>query len=156
MHEGRLRERVPSARSIGVALLRGYRLRWHKKSKTDGSGKCDIELSPELDAMVYGVLFKFSLHEKEELDRFEGLRGGYDEKPVEVKVGEGSLMVSTYFATKTSANLKPFTWYKAYVVNGARQHQLPPDYIAFLEETEADQDPDTDRHHKNMALADRF
>ena len=156
MHEGRLFERVPSARPIGVGLLRGYRLRWHKKSKKDGSGKCDIEASGDPDARVYGVLFEVPLHEKGDLDIVEGLGGGYDEKQVEVEVGEGHLRASTYFATKIRANMKPFTWYKAFVVNGARQHNLPPHYIAFLQEIEADQDPNTDRHRKNMALADRF
>lgn len=37
----RIRERVFSVKRIGVAALRGYKLRWHKVS-VDGSGKCNV------------------------------------------------------------------------------------------------------------------
>lgn len=41
MLSARLRERAPSARALGVAVLRVHELKWHKVAK-DGSGKCDL------------------------------------------------------------------------------------------------------------------
>ena len=40
LHPERLRERVPSAESLGVARLEAHVLRFHKRGR-DGSGKCD-------------------------------------------------------------------------------------------------------------------
>jgi hypothetical protein len=40
METARLRERMPSAKPLGVAKLSGHELRFHKRSK-DGSGKCN-------------------------------------------------------------------------------------------------------------------
>ena len=55
----RIRERVPSARPLGVAVLRGHRLFWHKAGR-DGSGKCDVVESNDTDAAVFGVLYEIA------------------------------------------------------------------------------------------------
>ena len=63
MLSARLRQRVPGARLIGAATLRGHALRWHKVA-TDGSGKCDI-VAAEPGSVVHGVLDVIPAHEKQ-------------------------------------------------------------------------------------------
>lgn len=142
-------KRCPSARPLGVAQLHGYELRWHKSSK-DGSGKCDIV--PNSNHAVFGVLYEIDEIERTRLDRAEGCGHGYERTNVEVKFNEGEVIASTYVATNIDQSLKPYTWYKALVVAGARQHRLPVRYISTLEAVEALEDSDRDRHTDSMRI----
>lgn len=144
-------ERCPSARVLGVAELPGYELRWHKKSR-DRSGKCDIVKSDRPGASVFGVLFEIACSEKVKLDKAEGLGAGYDETQVQVLLGAHHRTVNAYIATDTDPMLKSYTWYRALVVAGAKEHGLPAEYVAGLEAVLADVDPDQARHGKNMAF----
>lgn len=151
MPTARIRQRCPSALSLGVAELRGYELRWHKKS-IDGSGKCDIVQTDQPGASVFGVLYEIAVSEKAALDVAEGLGSGYDETTIEVHRGADQLTVNAYVATATDPALKPYRWYRALAVAGAIEHGLPVDYIARLEAVLAEEDPERERHSKNMAL----
>ena len=142
--------RCPSARAVGIAELLGHELRWHKHSKKDGSGKCDIPAVS--NAFVLGVLYAIASDEKTPLDRAEGKGFGYDEIEVEILSGTNPVRAVTYQATNTDPALRPYTWYRALVIAGAREHGLPASYIAGLESVPADQDPDSARHDESMAL----
>jgi gamma-glutamylcyclotransferase len=147
----RIQERCPSARALGVAELHGHELKWHKRSK-DGSGKCDVVQAKDEKRIVYGVLFEIAESEKRALDKAEGLGNGYEEKQVQV-VFEGKPRAATlYAATNTDSAFKPYTWYKAFVVAGAKEHKLPSEYIRQLEAVEAIQDSDSKRHESNTDL----
>jgi hypothetical protein len=41
--------------------------------------------------------------------------------------------------------LRPYSWYRRFVVDGARQHALPVGYIARMEAVPAEEDPDRNR-----------
>lgn len=151
MPTARIRDRCPSARSLGVAELRGHELRWHKASK-DGSGKCDIVASEAPDASVFGVLFEIAGDEKPALDRAEGKDFGYEEIERDVLCGQKQVKAKAYRATNTDPALQPYTWYRALVIAGAREHGLPAPYVAQLEAVAANDDPDRERHDKSMAL----
>lgn len=129
MSVARLRERCPSARAIGIAELPCHELRWHKQSK-DGSGKCDIIAVDAPNASVFGVLYEIMVEEKPALDLAEGLNKGYD----------------------ADSSLRPYTWYRALVIAGAKEHGLPASYIAGLKSVLADQDSNHSRHDRNMVL----
>jgi gamma-glutamylcyclotransferase len=146
----RLKERCPSARPLAVAKLPGHELRWHKCS-TDGSGKCDV-VSVDSDRAVFGVVYEIDASDKAPLDRAEGLGHGYDQKDVSVFLNGEPVTVSIYFATKTDQGLRPYTWYKALVVAGAKEYSLPAPYISSLEAVEALEDPDRTRHDSNMRI----
>jgi cation transport regulator ChaC len=150
MLSARLTKRCPSAHPLGVAKLAGYELRWHKVSE-DGSGKCDV-VPATVDDVVYGVVYEINAQEKTDLDQAEGLGSGYDQKDVAVILDGKVVTASIYFATKTKPTLKPYTWYKALVVAGAKEHGLPTDYIARLEAVEALEDPNHARHDCNMRI----
>ena len=132
----RLQERVPSADAIGPARLPGYELKWHKISKKDGSGKCDIVRSDRENTRVWGVLYEIDDEEKPCLDREEGLGYGYDEKLVEVDLDGQAVSAWTYYATRIDETLLPYEWYKDFVVQGAMEHRLPEEYISLLGTTE--------------------
>lgn len=131
MLTSRLRERCPSGRVLGPAMLPGYALHWHKRSK-DGSGKCDISKSADVESVVRGVLYEIPGHEKLGLDRAEGLGYGYEQVEIEVSRNGQPVMALAYVATDVDPTLKPFDWYHAHVVDGAIEHGLPPEYIAGL------------------------
>lgn len=150
MLSARLKNRCPSAQPLGVAQLSGHELRWHKCS-TDGSGKCDA-VSVDSDHAVFGVVYEIAAHDKAALDRAEGLGHGYDQRDATVILMGDPSIVSMYFATEIEPAFKPYTWYKALVVAGAKEHGLPTPYIASLEAIEVSEDPDRTRHDRNMRI----
>jgi hypothetical protein len=147
----RLQARVPSARSLAVGLLERHRLEWHKRGR-DGSAKCDAAYTGRADDQVWGVLFALSANDKRVLDEIEGLHAGYEDKRVEIATGQSSVTAQMYFATDIDPLLKPFHWYKAFVVGGAREHGLPRDYVAALEAALSVPDPDEARNGRNMRI----
>ena len=151
MHTARLRDRVPSARAAGPAYLTRHSLRWHKHSG-DGSGKCDAFATGTNSDLVWGVLFEIDSTDKSALDRAEGLNHGYAEKFVTVNCISQSVDVQIYYATKINSTLKPYLWYKAFVVAGAREHELPDDYVRLLDTAPAIADPDTERAAMNQRI----
>jgi cation transport regulator ChaC len=84
----------------------------------------------------------------EQLDTAEGLGKGYEHRWVQVRL-ENSEAISalTYVGTDLADDLQPYDWYMKYVLEGAREHGLPPDYIRALEElpTQADGRPAVSR-----------
>lgn len=153
MLSSRIKARCPSAHFLGVAKLHGYELKWHKRS-TDGSGKCDVVPTHNQARVVEGVLYEIKGSEKADLDNAEGLGNGYEEKKVQVVFKGAPRTVSIYTATKTDSSLKPYTWYKAFVVAGANEHKLQSEYVQQLEAVEAIQDPDRDRARRNALVLD--
>lgn len=152
MSTRRLRHRVPSARPVGAGSLAGHRLAWHKKG-ADGSGKCDIPAARPGD-IVYGVLYQIDAAHRIHLDRAEGLGRGYELKDVEVLVLDRAEPVGafTYCATRTDSNYLPYAWYKDHVLIGAREHDLPADYIRLIENVPVFEDPDRHREHSERRL----
>ncbi|MEO8325120.1 MAG: gamma-glutamylcyclotransferase family protein, partial [Nitrospirota bacterium] len=132
----RLRERTPSVQAIGIGSVMEHQLQWHKKSQ-DGSGKCDIFFTGDPDHQVHGVLFEISESEKTRLDTVEGLHYGYEEKRVAVLTPSGLVSAVTYFAIIIDEQLKPYEWYKRYVVEGAIEYGLPEDYVQSLKSVDA-------------------
>jgi hypothetical protein len=151
MLAGRIQLRCPSATALGMAELHGHDLHWHKRS-ADGSGKCDVVKSDEPSSIVFGVLYRLSAAEKSALDRAEGLGSGYAEKSVKLVLNGEARDAVVYYATCVSSELRPYKWYKALVMAGAREHGLPEHYIARIEATEAMEDPDKARHESKMRL----
>jgi len=91
--------------------------------------------------------------EKHRLDATECLGHGYDEMQVTLGIAPGSITAWTYCPTSIDASLRPYTWYKALVVAGAREHGLPSDYIARLQQIAAFDDSYADRARLNWAIA---
>lgn len=151
MLSARLQYRVPSARFDSVARLDGYSLFFCKNGE-DGSGKCNLMVSDGPDDHVYGVIYRLAAVEKSVLDRIEGPR--YEVTELQLSTAQGKRTVFAYQAGSEhmEPGLQPYEWYKAFVVEGARAHGLPRDYIAFLDGVVARSDPDTERALFNASI----
>lgn len=149
MCSARLRSRVPSAASLGVGLLEGHALRFHKRS-ADGSGKANAFRTKDHADRVWGVVYEIDPQHKPRLDRAEGLGHGYDEEFVTILLGNERISAQIYVATDAAVvdELKPYTWYVRYVLAGALEHGLPSDYYTALRAFPSVEDPDRERHAK--------
>ena len=122
------KDRCPSAIPIAVARTNKYTLKFHKVSTKDGSGKGDMAFTGSETDELYGVVFSIDESEKSNLDSAEGLGSGYEETKIDVEgITEGPGRVVAYYATNINEDLKPYHWYKGQTVDGAKEHDLPPD-----------------------------
>lgn len=152
MSAPRLGERVYITSVVGVATLANHVLQFQKQSD-DGSAKCNIDYATERDVSVLGVVFDLPESEKPALDRFEGVGQGYEVRTVTVTLVDGQdIEVFTYWATQIDPRLKPYHWYKHHVLYGARTAGLSDHYIARIEAVESIEDPNADRHRRQMDM----
>ena len=151
MSERRLQDRVSSAQKQQLAKLKGYQLRFHKRSLVDGSAKCDAFYTGNNNDLVWGVVFSLPSGALTILDSIEG--EGYDRVTLEVETEQGErLQVISYLANCIDATLLPFDWYKQHVLTGAREADLPVKYIAQIEAVAVQTDPDQQRSKKERSI----
>jgi uncharacterized protein (TIGR00369 family) len=140
MATARLGARVPTARAIGVARLADFAWRCNKRG-ADGTAKAN--LVREAGAETWGVLYELDAAAFDVLDRVEG---GYERIVVTVAYDTGPRRAHTYVSERLVDGEAPAPWYLALVVSGAREHALPPAWIASLERLAAPApDDDGDR-----------
>jgi len=154
----RLQARVPSAHPVGTATLRGHALRFRKQSM-DGSAKCTVvSTSPSSSSRwpspVVGVCFQMNDAHLPALDAAEGRGQGYTREKLDVDREGSCIPAFAYVAQNSHVNpdLHPYAWYKALVMAGARQHDLPAAYLDRIRTVDAVRDPDKDRRERNFAL----
>ena len=151
MCSSRLQARTPSAARLGIGQLKGYVLRWHKTG-ADGSGKCDVVHTGRDSDAVWGVLYTLDAAKKPDLDKAEALGIGYSERCAAIQIRDRTVEAWFYVAIDTTPDLIPYDWYKAFVVEGAREHRLPLDYIAALDAVMAAPDADNARAALNARI----
>lgn len=131
------------------AFLAGYRLLFNKPSR-DNSGKANVEKYE--GSGVWGVRYFIPDTDLDVLDEGEV---GYHRVQLPVTTPDGEQDEAwVYLASCPSddVQLRPYTWYKRFLVEGAREHSLPADYIAMLESIDAMQDADQRRDRRNRTL----
>jgi hypothetical protein len=152
MSTRRLAARVTGIRPVGSGVLLGHELRFHKRGR-DGSGKCDAFRVSRDDARVIGVLFTLPRESKVELDHIEGLGAGYEQKTVSVITPKGShTEAMTYYATDFADELLPYCWYRHHVLVGAREFDLPADYVRTVASVPFTRDRDPERREREMSI----
>lgn len=145
--------RAPSAVPLWVCRLPGYVLRWSKISN-DGSGEAHI-VKVDGDAVVWGVVFKIFEDDRQQLNDREGLGNGYtqDELTVLRRDTGAGVKAQTYLVEEgATEGPLPYDWYRNYVLQGARQHALPPDYVATIQEQPVQVDADSQRRARRLGL----
>jgi gamma-glutamylcyclotransferase len=118
------------------ALLENYRLCFNLPI---GRGvRAVANLQAQTGARTWGVLYLITVEESDHLDRTEGVRSGvYCRIPVDVVVDSGkSIAAFTYQSKLVSEGRKPSARYIGLLIEGARQHGLPADYLDFLQSFE--------------------
>lgn len=155
MSIARLRARTPSVKRLGMYCLLRHRLTFDKVG-TDGSGKCDAMYTGNDQDCIFGALYEIADDEKTLLDKIEGLGQGYDEKRVELEPTDGASDITIeavmYCATSIKQGLLPYTWYLNHVLVGAREIQVPTDYLQGIAQTKASQDSDKVREKAEFGI----
>jgi gamma-glutamylcyclotransferase len=153
MCPGRFREyRVTPEGRGRSALLAGYVLRFNKRSKKDGSGKANVE--PQKGAQVWGVLYTIPETDLRLLDDGEK---GYRRVKLAVQVNGIATQAWVYLASSPDNDpaLRPYSWYKRFLVEGAREHAIQPEYVAELERIDAAHDKNVERDREKRAISCR-
>ena len=153
MCSGRFRDYSVVPEGSGrAALLQNYRLCFNKKSQ-DGSGKANVERYS--GGEVWGVLYTISAADLKVLD--DGEVGYYREK-LPLRMPDGAPIEAWAYLAHESAKqskLCPYSWYKRFLVEGAREHRLPAPYIEALQGIEADEDKNVRRDREKRSLVCR-
>ena len=126
MSSNRLLARLPNAKRVGTAVLKGYELTFDMLFK-DGSGKCSICPSAKKDELVYGVIYEISDAEKIILDGIEG--AGYDCVDITPTLLTGeTINAHCYIANTHDSDVLPYDWYIKHVHRGALEAGVPKAY----------------------------
>jgi gamma-glutamylcyclotransferase len=114
------------------ARLDGYRLCFSLPVGPGERGVANVEQAA--GAHVWGVVYLIDAAEGGRLDRSEGVRGGlYDRIPVVLAVDDDRVEAFTYRSSFASAGRKPSARYLGLMLDGARLHGLPAEYVRHLE-----------------------
>lgn len=152
MSLNRIQQRTPSAIPLGTFSLSEHQLVFHKHGR-DNSAKCDAFYTRDPSNNIFGRLYEIDAPEKAILDQAEGLGNGYEEKVIRVSNSRGNIVKAfTYYAIDINESLKPFTWYKQHVLVGAREADLPIEYIGVIESIPATEDHDKVREMEQFSL----
>jgi len=120
-------DRAPGARPIGIAELTGYEFACNKRSTIDATGKGNIRKAE--GKTVWGVVFEMP---EADLKRLDEKEGGYDRSTIQVDLNGTLENVETYISNNL-VETPPTAEYMDYIIDGAREHGLPTDYLAMLE-----------------------
>ena len=118
------------------ARLDGYRLCFDLPVGPGERGVANLEVVAE--AHVYGVIYSLSPAELSFLDRTEGVdRGYYERQKVLVTTLSGKRVGAvTYVSPHGTSGRKPSHRYLGLLLEGAREHGLPAEYVSSLEALE--------------------
>jgi hypothetical protein len=136
MSSRRLTRRVKIINTIDPTCLKGYELTFNKLGK-DSTAKANLVASPE--GHLWGVLYRLVENEAQLLDGFE---------PAYVKLHvhargmniRDEASAFTYSSNLLTEDQKPARRYLEHIIEGAREHALPEDYISFLKNSAINED----------------
>ena len=68
------------------------------------------------------------------MNKLDRIEGGYERVTVRVRQPNGNVVEAvTYISDELTKDARPYSWYKKLIISGAREHNLPQDYIVYLE-----------------------
>src|SRR6185369_13748258 len=100
-----------------------------------GDGRRGVaNLSVSSGAMVWGVLYLLKPEQHEHLDRTEGVPNGlYRRLRIEVECAGELLVAETLISERRDPSRLPSFRYRELILDGAREHGLPEDWVRTLE-----------------------
>ena len=87
---------------------------------------------------MWGVAYRLASAHWRDLDAVEP---GYSRVTVRLELFGSGVSAETYRSERLTPDPVAFDWYKRLIVEGARQHGLPEDYVRHLEALPARPDP---------------
>ena len=109
------------------------------KRGRDGSGKANIVRGD--GGEVWGALYRMDPEHWRILDQFEG---GYERVGLDVASAGGVVRATSYTSSIRTPDAVAFDWYQQLILDGAREHGLPEDWIAGLLALPVRSDPSRD------------
>jgi len=118
-----------------VAQMPWHRLVFPKYFPPRKTGLASVARSLERNAVVWGVTIDVSIQDLSRLDRYKGLPNRYHRRNVYVQDRGGLKFAAFTYAISypDKQPSKPSAELKQQMLAGARERNLPADYIAFLE-----------------------
>lgn len=134
MASAQMAERCPGAVLLGTARLPDYRLAFDAWSNRRGGLVADVLPAPRSE--VWGVLWQVTEEHAAALDRYEGVaRGQYRREVVQVESARGETVEAFAYVICDPGEEGPTTdAYRALLLEGAREHGLPPAWVTGLED----------------------
>ena len=128
-----MRRLCPGAEPLGVYQMEGYRLRFSAFHDDSTKGSCDLETSK--GHRMWGLLYRMVPAEYDALDVMAGVDRGYLSRiDVDVFNADGEqLQATTYKSPQPGGPFSPAESYTRPILDGARELELPPAYIAELD-----------------------
>lgn len=142
MNPAQMKSRAPTAGVVGVATLADRRLHFPIESAGWNGGTASVQLAH--GSTVYGVLYEVDDAAIEALDRYEGYfaphdpRNRYERETVNVDLvrpDDGSFprrVRALIYLAGTGTPAPPSRRYLDTILEGARHHRLPEEYVAAL------------------------
>ena len=135
MHDSAFRERR-GMRPLEwrAGCVPGHRLRFNLEGRPRGKA-APANISPDPDAVIWGVLYRITRADLVRLDATEGIPGWrYRHLWVEAKDGNGNrLSAVTYIADGNRTDGRPSLRYITLLRDGARAHGLPEHWLSHLD-----------------------
>jgi gamma-glutamylcyclotransferase len=131
MSRAQMKSRAGEIFEERVAKLENYELVFNKKAR---GGSATANIRPAPGQAVEGVLYKINEAAFRVLDRFEGAPQHYRRIEVNVTSGNGQkIAAQAFIATKVDKGLRPAAHYLKTILDGAREHGLPEDYLQKIQ-----------------------
>lgn len=131
MSRAQMKSRAGEIFEESVARLENYEIVFNKKAR---GGSATANIRPAAGQAVEGVLYKINEGAFRALDRFEGAPQHYRRIEVNVTSGNGQKVAAQAFiATKVDRGLRPAPHYLKTILDGAREHGLPEDYLQKIQ-----------------------
>ncbi len=145
LNPGQMERRCPGHKVVGMAALHDHRLSFPLTSHDWGGGVAGVV--PSRGTTVWGIVYELTDEHLSALDGYEGFQGPgdqhnlYDRESVFVELtrpDDGSIprrvRACCYFA-RPSNPAPPSRRYLDAILEGARAHGLPDEYIAAIAAT---------------------
>ena len=137
-HTKRMQVRCPGAKFVSAARLDGYKFVYDGRSIARGdqwAAGAVANIVPQAGSSVWGALWEITPEHEAALDGFEDFPIDYQKSnmlTVHDQGGREIHNVLAYFRAPLEPG-RPTDEYRALILNGARESQLPKEYIEELE-----------------------
>lgn len=132
MSTPQMRKRCPSAERVGIGIIQQYELVFNRKGSYRPGGVASIVPSEDPDQYVYGVIWKLTSKDLEELDNIEDPKA-YERITIDVQLlGDQIYSCQTYISFPQANYVIPDPHYLELLLEAARAADLPQDYIELI------------------------
>jgi len=136
MERFQMRRRCPGSRFVSKAKLADHELTFVRSSPSATSGVADLKMAK--GKVVEGILWEITERDLKALDEYEGYPKEYIRRTVVVETPDGKkVQALAYTVVNPRGEQPPSRRYLNLLIQGAEEHNLSEEYIAFLESIRA-------------------